>query len=205
MNCADALPFIFFLKSVVLLFFLCAACVSDLRTRSVPDSLWLAAFLTLFPMIVAEIFIIGFSRLFDISVSAVFVFLFSAACFSLHIFGGADCKVFLLISIAFPFGQSDLFSLSDLFSSVPFTVLFNSLLLSLIFLFSFFVIRFFKRIHSERLTDSSAGLVSAGQMLTFSFPFLPSITGGLILAFCGINLFWILFFFFFPAFLYIFE
>lgn len=145
MNGADALPFIFLLKSVSLILLLCAASVSDIQIRSVPNDLWIIGILLLSPMIIAEIFVMGFFRLFDIFLSAVLFFLFAAVCFSLHLFGGADGKAFLLISIVFPFNKSDLSNLFGLFSSVPFAALFNSLLLSLIFLFSFFAFCFFKK------------------------------------------------------------
>lgn len=43
-------------------------------------------------------------------------------------------------------------------------------------------------------------MISGRRILMFSFPFLPPITGGFILALCNINLFRFLFFLLLPEF-----
>ncbi|MDR2944401.1 MAG: hypothetical protein LBU81_04880 [Methanosarcinales archaeon] len=184
------------LKSVLLFILLCAAAVLDFRSLSVSDHLWVAGLFILFPLLAAEIFIVGASRFFEIFISVGLFFLLFAVCFFLRFFGGADGKAFLLISIAFPAKIPDFFNFFDLFSSVPAAALFNALVLSLIFMISFFAVCFFKEGHCfDRQNVFSKAPVFGRQISVFPFPFLPSIAGGFILAICGVNLFCFLFYF----------
>ncbi|MDR0768111.1 MAG: A24 family peptidase [Methanosarcinales archaeon] len=192
MNLAEIFPeflsFIFLFKSAVFLFLLLIASVQDVRTQTVSDRVWIVGFFFILPMIIVEIFIIGFSRLLDIFISMGFFFLFSLVCFSLRFFGGADCKAFLFLSILFPFESS------GFLNSLSFSVLFNSLFLSLIF--SIFYILKESKIFKQPVSIS-AEKFSAVHALKLRLPFLPAITGGFILSLCDVNLFLSLFSFFF--------
>lgn len=205
---SDVLSILFVLKSAYILVFLLFASFCDIRTQTVPNRLWTTAFWSIFPFIIAEIFILGLPHLFDILISGTVFFLFSSACFFLRIFGGADCKAFLLISLVFPIKASDFFNIFnsfDLFSSFPFAVLFNSLLLSLIFSIFFIFFRFFKDFQKPVFPQfpeysdisESAGKISVKQILMLRTPFLPSLTWGFVFAVSRINLFDSFFHFFF--------
>ncbi|WNY24321.1 hypothetical protein MmiHf6_16520 [Methanimicrococcus hongohii] len=216
----ELLSIIFILKSFALLLFLLIASIHDVLVKRVPDGIWFIGFASILPTIIFEIFLIGFSQLLDILISFGFFFLFSLVCFSLRFFGGADCKAFLFLSILFPFQFTSLFSFQSVqlfpfsfqsgqtfpiqfhfdyfFFSLPFSVLSNSLLLSLIFS-AFYILIGFKLlshpIFFKRPVSFSSNKIkiSISDALKLRVPFLPSITFGFILALCDINLFFSLF------------
>ena len=140
--------FLHLFKSSLFLFVLILASISDFRNRTVSDSLWIVLILFLFPIAFFEIFLFGFPYFFDIFLSSTIIFVFAAVCFYFKIFGGADCKAFLLMAAFFPIRFSALYpffdfhNLSDflfsifslILSSFIVSVLMNALLLSLIFL-----------------------------------------------------------------------
>ncbi|MDV0446081.1 hypothetical protein MmiAt1_16940 [Methanimicrococcus sp. At1] len=195
MNTFDLLAAVTFVKIILFSAVLFIAAVQDFRTQTVSDNLWLTASFLLMPIIILEISAAGISHFADVVFSFIFFFFFSAICFSLRIFGGADCKAFLLIAAGFPIpivsavqnfqstGYFSLFDLFDLFLSFPFAVLFNSLLLSLIFILVFF----FK---PDKQFCSAGGFNTKNnsrqslfqKMFELRFPFLPSIAGGFFLS-----------------------
>jgi len=158
----------------------------DFQSRLVSDSIWFCLIFFLFPVIAAEIFVLGVSHFFDIAVSVCLVFIFAAVCFYFRIFGGADGKAFLLIAAAFPIEfsalffnhpESDsqfyflLFGFAVLFSSFFISVLMNSLLLSLIFvLIRAGIILFFQK-NNQSIQSISAPV-----------PFFIPLTGGFLAA-----------------------
>ena len=172
-----------FLKSFFFILAFILASRQDFQSRLVSDSIWLCLIFFLFPLIAAELFVLGASHFFDIAVSVSLVFIFASACFYFRIFGGADGKAFLLIAAAFPIEFSALFfnhpesdsrfyfllsGFALLFSSFFISVLMNSLLLSLIFvLIRVGTVRFL------RINNQSIGA---------PIPFFIPLTGGFLAA-----------------------
>ena len=185
----EPLSFIFVLKSAVFLLLLLTASVQDIRTRTVSDSVWIIGLILILPLVAIEIVICGIPRLLILFISAVFFFLFSLVCFSLRLFGGADCKAFLILSVLFPIEGG------DILNSLSFLVLFNSLLLSIVFaiFYIFKEFNFFKcpSLASKKLTSKE---FPVKDILKLQTPFFPAMAGGFILSLCGVHLFFFLFF-----------
>jgi len=139
---ADILSVIFTGKILLFLPFLVVACRQDLRTRTVFDSVWILAAAALLPAIIIETAVLGVHNLFNNIAAGILMFLLTFVCFYFKVFGGADCKAFLLIAFFFPpdflpfiyptsgflFSVSFVYSfLFSLISSVPVSVFMNSL------------------------------------------------------------------------------
>jgi len=191
---ADILSVIFAGKILLFLPFLAIACRQDLRTRTVSDSVWVLAAAALFPAIMIEISVLGLSGLFNNIAAGILMFLLTFVCFYFKVFGGADCKAFLLIAFFFP---PDLYSfihpvsgfsfpvysfLFSLISSVPASAFMNSLVAA--FVFSLFRI----------LWDFKTGGISFAKWLRLEIPFmLPLFIGFITAVLFGNSVFKLLF------------
>ena len=117
--------------SVVLLY----ACYSDIKTRTVPNKLWLLTICMSIPLIIYNLFIFGMPYLIDfmisISLTSILVYLF----FRLGSFGGADAKSLICIAILIPTNP-----IHYVFNIFPFaiTTLINASIISLITLLLMF-------------------------------------------------------------------
>jgi hypothetical protein len=189
MTFLDSLSAIRFLKIALFLLFFAEAARQDFHTKTVSDSVWQILFLLLFPTVIFETFMFGFHYFFDILASVLIVFVFSFIHFYLGIFGGADCKAFLLIAVFFPIrfsSSTDSFFLSSffsVFSSFAFSVLVNSLFFAAVFSLSFFLSLFF-------FSVPNSGSFSLKRLLLLKIPFIiPLFFGFLTAAIVGNILF----------------
>jgi len=130
---ADIFSALFFIsagKTLLFLPFLAAACRQDLQSRTVSDSVWVLSAAVLLPVIIAEVSVLGVYSLFNNIAASGLMFLLTFVCFYFKVFGGADCKAFLLIAFFFP---PDIFSFIQPISGFSFSVfLISSFLFSLI-------------------------------------------------------------------------
>ena len=78
------------------------ACYSDLKTRSVTNKLWLLMIAVGIPIAVYNIFIYGIPYLICFITSVSFTFVLSYLFFRFYIFGGADAKSLICISVLIP-------------------------------------------------------------------------------------------------------
>jgi len=193
--------FLHLFKSSLFLFVLILASISDFRTRAVSDSLWIVLILFLFPIAFFEIFLFGFPYFFDIFLSSTIIFVFAAFCFYFKIFGGADCKAFLLMAAFFPIRFSALYPFFDfhnlsgflfsifslILSSFIVSVLMNALLLSLIFLIIYSgIFIFHTHFFSLSFLNNSQKQFQASLLvkpsLNSEFPFFIPLLGGFLAA-----------------------
>lgn len=162
--------FLFRIKQLLFLTFLFAASLYDLKTKRIPNRLWVCLSFFLFPLLLFEFFLIESSRsfyLFQLFLSTGAFFIFSTMVFSMKLFGGADCKAFLLIAIGF----SGLDSVA-----IPIRILIYSLAVSVFFISLLFFkngLLFFKSKKKEMRIQTFIN-----QFLTRKIPFLPSIAVG---------------------------
>ncbi|WNY28936.1 hypothetical protein MmiEs2_11490 [Methanimicrococcus stummii] len=181
MNETEILTIAAVFKIILYLTVLFIASIQDLKSRTVSDKLWLTSFLLLIPAILLETSAAGFSHLIDILFSFILFFIFSALCFSTQIFGGADCKAFLLIAIGFPIPIQMILSgggFNNFVLPFSFIILLNSLLLSLIFIFILFIKTSVSACINRRLKTKKDACNLFKQFLKKRFPFLPAIAGG---------------------------
>ncbi|WNY27558.1 A24 family peptidase [Methanolapillus ohkumae] len=123
----------FFIKTVLCFLFLTAAGYQDIRTRTVPDSLWGKLLLLTFPILILETMKIGaeigigsgFQYIFQIFFSGLLMFVASTGLFYMKIFGGADAKALICLSLIFPVSFADIFSALN---SIALATLLNSVL-----------------------------------------------------------------------------
>jgi len=145
---ADILSVVYAGKILLFLPFLVIACRQDIQTRTVSDSVWIVAAAAILPAIIIETSVLGLYSLFNNIAAGILMFLLTFVCFYFKVFGGADCKAFLLIAFFFP---PDIFSfiqpisgfsfsvfliysfLFSLISSVPVSVFMNSLVAASVF------------------------------------------------------------------------
>jgi len=165
--------FLFRLKQLLFLIFLFAASLYDLKTKRIPNRLWVSLSFFLFPLLLFEFILIERFRLFYLfqfflSVGAFFIF--SIIVFSMKFFGGADCKAFLLIAIGF----SGLNSIA-----IPIQILIYSLAISVLFISVLFLKNGFLFFKSEKTGMRFQTFII--QFLSRKIPFLPSITIGFCL------------------------
>ncbi len=90
------------LKILLVTPFLLYSCYSDLKTRRVPNKLWILMLLTGSPFMTYDILMGGWYYLFRIFISVVSMFIFVYLLFRLGVFGGADAKSLILLSLIFP-------------------------------------------------------------------------------------------------------
>ena len=170
---------IFTVKIILFLPFLIAAAFQDLRAETVSDSVWAAAAAVLLPVIMIDAFFGGLQGPVRSAAAGILMFVFASVCFYFKIFGGADCKVFVLLAFFFPpdfcsfsfsFMPSFPLLIFSVFSSFPVSVLMNSLAAAV--LFSFF----------PMLQRFGADMRDIGCLFRFEVPFLFPFVLGFITA-----------------------
>lgn len=173
----DILSVIFAVKIILFLPFLAAAAYQDLRTKTVSDSVWAALAAVLLPVIVIDVVFGGLPSLIQSAAAGILMFAFASVCFYFKIFGGADCKAFVLLAFFFPpdissfsFMPSFPLLIFFIFSSFPVSVLMNSLAAAV--LFSFFPML-------QCFGDDSRDI---SRLLRFEVPFLFPFVLGFITA-----------------------
>jgi preflagellin peptidase FlaK len=82
--------------------FLLYSCYSDIKTRRVTNKLWLMMLAIGSVFVVYDLWNYGFSYLFPIFRSSILTFIFVYILFQLGVFGGADAKSLIVLSIIFP-------------------------------------------------------------------------------------------------------
>ncbi|MDV0446954.1 hypothetical protein MsAg5_08220 [Methanosarcinaceae archaeon Ag5] len=118
----DFLSLLFKIKILLCLFFLAAASRQDLKTRTVSDSIWIKLLFCSLPILIIETYFLGISHVISIVGTVFLMFAISAALFYFRIFGGADTKALICLSILFP---EDPISF---FESAAMTTLMNSVI-----------------------------------------------------------------------------
>jgi archaeal preflagellin peptidase FlaK len=134
------------------------ACYSDIKKRSVTNKLWLLMIAAGIPIVTYNMFISGIPFLIRFIFSLSFTFVLSYLFFRFNIFGGADAKCLIAISVLIPVHPSFTllsyhfpinFNSSLMTDPFPFaiTTLFNAAFVSLIAPFSIF---FYNFLHLRR-------------------------------------------------------
>jgi len=90
-----------FIKILIALLFLARACLFDLKERVVPNRIWREMLLVFIPLNAVEYFLENFNLFFAISQFA-FMFFLCYSLYYLRLYGGADAKAIIMISLAFP-------------------------------------------------------------------------------------------------------
>jgi preflagellin peptidase FlaK len=90
------------LKIIFLTPFLLYSCISDIKTRRVPNKLWVVMLALGSVFIFYDIWSYGLNYLFWIIISTGLMFAFVYLLFQLGVFGGADAKSLIVLSIIFP-------------------------------------------------------------------------------------------------------
>ena len=91
-----------FLKVLFCIPFLIYSCYSDIRTRRVANRLWLIMLGCGSVFILYDIYMNGLSYLITLLFSSVIIFIFVYILFQLGLFGGADAKSLIMISLILP-------------------------------------------------------------------------------------------------------
>ena len=114
----------------------CFACLvyaswQDIKTRTIPNNFWLFMVLVALPFISYNIYTSRIPFLTTLFYSFLFTFVLSYLFFALNLFGGADAKVLICISLLIPVCNSQY---------LPFAivVLINAVLISLVIVFVLF-------------------------------------------------------------------
>jgi len=136
------------LSVIFCVFILIYACYTDIKKRSVTNKLWLLMIATGIPIALYNMFIHGIPFLILFISSVSFTFVLSYLFFRFNIFGGADAKCLICISVLIPV-QPSFFSSSLMIDSFPFaiTTLFNAAIVSLIVPLAIF---FYNFLHLRR-------------------------------------------------------
>lgn len=130
-------------------FFLLYACILDIRSRIVPNRVWKFMLLVNFPITAFQISqIIGerfFLLLFAV-MGIIFVIIFSYFLYFLNLYGGADAKALMCLSVIFPFyPEIEFFPiLNNGFGVFAFSVLTNSVIIAPFLVIGIFVRNIFK-------------------------------------------------------------
>lgn len=82
--------------------FLIYSCYSDIKTRRVSNKVWLMMLSLGSLFIIYDIFVYGISYIFLILISTGFIFILVYLLFQLGVFGGADAKSLIVLSLFFP-------------------------------------------------------------------------------------------------------
>ncbi len=90
------------LKILFCIPFLIYSCYSDIKTRRVSNNVWLVMLTGAFFFVLYDISTYGVAYLPRLFVSAGFIFVFVYILFQFGIFGGADAKSLIVLSIIFP-------------------------------------------------------------------------------------------------------
>ena len=78
------------------------ACYLDVKTRRVPNKVWLAMLLAGSPYIAYDIYFGGLTHLFRLAVSVIFIYIVMYLLFRIGTFGGADAKALIVLSCIIP-------------------------------------------------------------------------------------------------------
>ncbi|WNY25446.1 A24 family peptidase C-terminal domain-containing protein [Methanolapillus millepedarum] len=133
----------FEIKIILCFLFLTAASFQDLKTRAVSDSVWVKLLLCNLPILMFETKTVGLSYAAAIFISGLLMAIISASFFYLKIWGGADAKALICLSVLFPAQPDGLF-----LDSIPIATLSNSTVFVLtlpVFLFLKNILDFKKR------------------------------------------------------------
>lgn len=119
------------LKLIFCLPFLLQACKSDLKTRTVPNKILISMLLFSLPFICYTILQNNSSYLILAALSIVFTYIILWILFQIGVFGGADAKVLIVLSIIF--SSQPYIALSILDNAVLFTsiIFIGSIILNL--------------------------------------------------------------------------
>ncbi|MCX9083248.1 MAG: prepilin peptidase [Candidatus Methanoperedens sp.] len=90
------------LKIIFLTPFLLYSCISDIKTRRVPNKLWVVMLSLGSVFIVYDVWSYGLNYLIWMIISTVLTFAFVYILFQFGVFGGADAKSLITLSIIFP-------------------------------------------------------------------------------------------------------
>uniref|UniRef100_A0A7J2TKT4 A24 family peptidase n=1 Tax=Archaeoglobus fulgidus TaxID=2234 RepID=A0A7J2TKT4_ARCFL len=93
------------LKVILVSIFLLYACYLDLKSRTVPNRVWKFMLVSILPFLAYQIYeALRFPILLLFSaIGIVFMLLFSYLLYAMNVYGGADAKALMSLSIAFPF------------------------------------------------------------------------------------------------------
>ncbi|RLI80670.1 peptidase A24 [Archaeoglobales archaeon] len=123
-------------KFLIVLSFLAYATKLDLKTRIVPNKIWISLLLLTLPLNVFELDCLNLLSL----VQILFIILLSYTLFRIGAFGGADAKAIISLSLIFPtYPSCHIFPVLTKSFSFSFTVLTNSVIVSpALFIYYFF-------------------------------------------------------------------
>ena len=124
----DNLNFIAFLLSFIILLY---AAYTDLKTREVPDQVWIIYFPLALILLIFRILLNP--KLLSISlISIVIIFLISFSMLYVGLFGGADFKAFICLSIALPMNPLPSLSLLPSINPIfPLSIFYNAYFFSI--------------------------------------------------------------------------
>lgn len=90
------------LKIIFITPFLLYSCYTDIKTRRVTNKLWIIMILSGSFFIIYDIYVKGISYLYIMLISTGVIFIFVYILFQLGVFGGADAKSLIVLSLFFP-------------------------------------------------------------------------------------------------------
>jgi len=93
------------LKILLVSIFLLYACYLDIKTRTVPNKVWKAMLISIFPLLAYQVYqSLNYPiSLISYAIGATFMILLSYLFYAMNAWGGADAKALMCLSIAFPF------------------------------------------------------------------------------------------------------
>jgi len=90
------------LKVLFCMPFLLYSCYTDIRTRRVTNNLWKIMLIGVFFFWIYDFYTKGYSYLINLFISTLVIFIFVYILFQLGLFGGADAKSLIMISLILP-------------------------------------------------------------------------------------------------------
>ncbi|MHC1568118.1 MAG: A24 family peptidase [Candidatus Syntropharchaeia archaeon] len=137
--------------------FLFYACISDLKTRRVSNMVWLIMAAGSIIFMISDLLSKGIPSLFPFLFSSAFMFVFAYAIFKAGLFGGADAKCLIVLSMTIPtyphfsMGEMEFPLKIPLFPVFSFVALGNGVILSafLPFLLFFYNIFHFRTVKAK--------------------------------------------------------
>ena len=120
-------------RTIMLFCFICLiyASYQDIKNRNIPNNLWLLMFLVAILYAIYNLYIFGISFLTTLLYSFLFTLALSYLFFTLNLFGGADAKVLICVSLLIPV-------CNVLYLPFAIVVLTNAVLISLVVVFTLF-------------------------------------------------------------------
>lgn len=134
-------------QTIILFCFTCLVYASwqDIKNRNIPNNLWLFMILIAFLFTSYNLFISRIPFLITLFYSFLFTFAPSHLFFALNLFGGADAKALICISLLIPACNTPYFPFAIV-------VLMNAILISLVIVFALFFYNIMSLPHSELTT-----------------------------------------------------